>query len=254
MLKNFALVGSCILLSACGGGGTSGVSYTTLSVLGNGDGIARGITDTGEEALFYSPYVVDVVAGANAATSTDIANVKASDFPIISRVGNVQTRKGTMTSNGVTVNITAIEDTRADEAGIIFMEAAAGYNDLTMVTGAKYSNAPSGTHTYNGTQAVTSRYATAPSSTGPFTMSANFTNKTFSYSGNSGGVSVSGTGVIDTDTGRYATNGLTVSSGTTNYGGTMHGLLHGSGATATTGVFHSSGSSPAYTGGFVGSR
>lgn len=254
MFKTLSLIALGFILSACGGGGTGGVSYTTLSVLGNGDGVARGKNNSGEEALIYSPLVVDVVASANAATGADIANVKISDFPIVSRTGYVQMRKGTGTSNGVTINITTVEDTRTTEAGILFMEASAGYNDITMVTGSKYSSAPVGIHNYFGTQAVTSRNAIAPSETGNFTMSADFSAKTFTYSGASGSVNVSGSGILDTANGRFATSGLTVSSGTSSYGGSMHGLLHGAGATSTSGVFHSSGSSPAYTGGFVGSR
>ena len=245
-------------LSACGGGGgdvtTPTAQFSTLSVLANGDGIARGVTSTGEEALIYSPDIVTVVREANSASSSDIANVAASDFPVTSLNGNARIRTGTMSSNGITFNVTAVEDVGTTDAAVIFLEMPVGYNDVIMTTGSAYSNPPSGSHTYSGTQMTTSSNSLAPGAVGSFTMTANFGQETFSYSGSSGGVSVSGSGVLDTANGRYATSGLSVTSGSTNYSGTMHGLLHGNGAQATSGVFHTSGSSPAYTGSFVGSR
>lgn len=252
--KLFASLPVLALLAACGGSSTGGVSFTTLSVVGNGDGIARGVTNTGEEALLYSPDVAVVVASANASSSSDIANVRASDFPITSQSGNARLRSGTMTSEGITFNVTALEDIRTSDAAAVFIQMPSGYNDISMVQGTAYTNSPSGSYTYDGTQATTSRNTIAPGATGSFTMVANFGQGTFQYNGTSGGVGVSGSGTLDTANGRFATSGLNVTSGSSTYGGTMHGLMHGSGATATSGVFHTSGSSPAYTGAFVGSR
>ena len=253
-LTIYTLPIALLALTACGGSGGSGVSFTTLSVLGNGDGIARGVTNTGEEALIYSPDVAVVVAGANAASSSDIANVSASDFPITSQNGNARIRSGTMLSEGITFNVTALEDIRTSDASAVFIQMPSGFNDISMVTGTSYTNAPSGSYTYNGTQATTSSNTIAPGATGSFTMVADFGQSTFQYNGTSGGVGVSGSGALDTANGRFATSGLSVTSGSSTYGGTMHGLMHGSGASATSGVFHTSGSSPAYTGAFVGSR
>ena len=253
-MKLFTSLPVLALLAACGGSGSSGVSFTTLSVVGNGDGIARGVTNTGEEALLYSPDVAAVVASANAASSSDIANVRASDFPITSQSGNARIRSGTTTSEGITLNVTALEDIRTSDTAAIFIQMPSRYNDLSMVTGTAYTNTPSGSYTYNGTQATTSSNTTAPGATGSFTMVADFGQSTFQYNGTSGGVGVSGSGALDTANGRFATSGLSVTSGSSSYGGTMHGLMHGSGATATSGIFHTSGSSPAYIGAFVGSR
>ena len=242
------------LLAACGGGSTGTASYQTLSVLANGDGIARGATSTGEEALIYSPEIAEVVSAANASTPSDIAGVNASDFPVTSLNGNVRVRSGTMTSEGITFNVTVVEDTRTTDAFAAFIELPAGFNDMTMVSGTAYTNAPSGSYVYSGTQLTTPSLTVAPGSTGTFTMTADFSNRAFAYNGSSGGVGVSGSGVLDTVNGRFATTDLNVTSGSSTYGGTMHGLMHGSGATATSGIFHTSGSSPAYTGAFVGSR
>jgi len=245
-------------LSACGGGGGGGggstPQFTTLSVLSNGDGIARGVTTSGEEALIYSPEIVSVVSSANSASSSDIANVSASDFPVTSVDGNARIRTGTMSSDGITLNVTAVEDIGTTDAAVVFLGMPAGYNDIIVTSGSDYSNPPTGSHTYSGTQMTTSSNGSAPGAIGSFSMTADFGQETFAYSGSSGGISVSGSGVLDTTNGRYATSGLSVNNGGTNYSGTMHGLLHGNGAHATSGVFHTSGSSPAYTGSFVGSR
>ena len=85
-------------------------------------------------------------------------------------------------------------------------------------------------------------------------MVTEFGQSAFQYNGTSGGVGVSGSGALGTANGRFATSGLSVTSGSSSYGGTMHGLMHVSGTTATSGIFHTSGSSPAYIGAFVGSR
>lgn len=254
MNAKLILAAPCLaMLAACGGGSTGSTSFQTLSLLPNGDGVARGVTATGEEALIYSPEISEVIAAANAASSSSIANVTASDFPVTSLSGNVRVRSGTMTSDGVTLNVTAVEDLRTTETAVVFLEMPAGYNDVTLVTGTAYSNAPSGTYTYSGTQMTTANNRIAPDSTGSFTMSANFAQETFQYSGSSGGVGVTGSGVLDTANGRFATSNLNVTSGGSSNSGTMHGLMHGSGATSTSGVFHTAGSSP-LTGAFIGSR
>lgn len=211
------------------------------------------VTATGEQGLIYTPEVSEVVAAANQAASGSIVDVTASDFPITSSNGNVRVRSGTMTSDGFTFNITAIEDTRTTEAGVVFIEMPSGYNDVSIVTGTAYTNAPTGTFAYRGTQMTTANNALAPGAIGDFTMSANFGQETFEYNGSSGNVVVTGSGVLDTANGRFATSNLNVTSGGYSKTGTMHGLMHGSGATTTSGIFHTSGSSP-LTGAFIGTR
>lgn len=254
MNKKLFLSAPCLaMLAACGGGSTGSVSFQTLSVLPNGDGVARGISSTGEEALIYSPEISSVVSESNNASSSSVLDVTSSDFPVTSLNGNVRIRSGTMTSEGITFNVTAVEDIRTTEAAVVFLEMPSGYNDIAMVSGTAYSNAPSGTYTYSGTQMTTANNGQAPGSTGSFTMSANFEQENFQYSGSSGGVGVNGSGVLDTANGRFATSNLSITSGGSTNSGTMHGLMHGSGATSTSGIFHTSGSSPS-NGAFIGSR
>ena len=127
MNTRLILAAPCLaMLAACGGSSTGSTSFQTLSVLPNGDGVARGVTATGEEALIYSPGISEVVSAANAASSSGIANVTASDFPVTSLSGNVRVRSGTMTSDGVTLNVTAVEDLRTTETAVVFLEMPAG--------------------------------------------------------------------------------------------------------------------------------
>lgn len=253
-IKTTVAVSVMALLAACGGGSSGISNFQTLSILPNGDGVARATTNNGEQALVYSPYVVDFVAGANAANSNDVANVTASDFPITSQMGFVRRRSGTMSSGGTTFNVRTVEDTRTSDAAIVFVEMPVGENDIIVVAGTAYSNAPVGSFAYFGTQVTTESNGLAPGSIGSFTLNADFSQETFQYAGTSGAVSVSGTGVLDVTNGRFATSNLRVIGSGRTFGGTLHGLLHGAGATATSGVFHASGSVPAYTGAFVGSR
>lgn len=241
-----------VTLTACGGGGTSSVSFATLSVLGNGDGIARAKADDGSQVLIYTPEVVEVVASANSVTSSEIANLSASDFPITAQNQYILVRTGTFTSEGITFNVTGVEDKITNNASVLFIEMPSGMNDISMVGGTKYRNAPRGQYTYFGTQMSTYRNSIAPGSFGSFALVADFENRAFGYSGSSGSLEVNGGGVLDIANGRFATSNLTVTAGSSTYGGTMHGMLHGSGATATSGVFHTSGYSPLYTGAFVG--
>lgn len=244
-------------LAACGGGSTGSVSFQTLSLANHQEGLARGITDTGEEALIYSPQINEFVTAANAANSSDIANVTASDFPVTSINGNVRIRSGTMSSDGITLNVTTVEDLRTTDAAAVFIEMPARFNDISMVTGTAYSNAPSGTYTYNGTQTLTGHQRIAPEIIGNFSMTADFAQENFQYNGSSGRWNVSGSGVLDTVNGRFASSDLVISSesqfSSFSYTADMHGLMHGNGANAVSGIFHTGGSSP-ITGAFVGSK
>jgi hypothetical protein len=243
-------------LTACGGGTTGFVSFATLSVLGNGDGVVRAISSNGEEFLIYTPEVREVVASANSAATRNVVNSSASDFPIIYRDEYVILRYGTVTSEGITFNVSGVQDRSTTDAAVLFFEMPAGMNDVSMVTGPPYRNVPSGEFTYFGTQMSTPRNTIAPGSDGRFALVADFDNRAFGYYGTSGNLEVAGGGALDTSNGRFASSTMSMTTSNTTYIGRMYGLLHGNGATATSGVFYSCVScfSPAYTGAFVGSK
>jgi hypothetical protein len=244
------------LLTACGGGATSNnpvASYTTLQVFNDGAGVARGTGNDGSQALVITPDVTEVVAEANTVTGSDIAGLQVSDFAIVQSLGtNANLRSGALTTNGVTMNILAVEDL-GGEAGIILAEIP-NYASIVMVTGTQYGSAPSGTFTYSGTMGMGPRTTNATAELGSFTMSANFSNQTFTYNGTTTSNSVSGSGVLDTTNGRFATNSLAINTNNVSRTGTMYGQMHGSTAKSVSGVFNTNETSPFYTGAFVGSR
>lgn len=249
----FAII-SAVALLGCGGSGTTTANFTALSVLSNGQGVARGVTSDGRQALVFTSGVRDFVSGANEAGNGGVSDASTSDLPITYKNGNVEVRTGTGSSGGYTWNIASLENKAVPDAAAIYMETP-GYADTLAVTGAKFTSSPIvGTYLYTGTQTSNARSVIAPGSIGTFQMYINFGSEDFSYNGNSGGVSVSGSGAVDVKNGRFATSGLTIKKGYTTYGGTMHGLLHGTNARSTSGVFHTSDYAPDYSGTFLGSK
>lgn len=249
--KALSLV-SFLIVAGCGGSSTSSggsTSFTALSLLSTGQGVARGIDANGEQALIYTSEIAEFLAGANS-TNDAALDVSISDLPVTSTVGNRVIRKGLITSGDTLFNVRAIEYTGASA---VFIETP-GFVDTTMVTGSAFSSPPStGTYTYTGTQTIHSRTTVAPGSYGSFSMDVDFGADTFSYSGSSGSFTISGIGSVDNVNGRFSTNGLSVlHTAGYDYRGTMYGQLHGSGATATSGVFHSDNVD--WSGAFVGSR
>ena len=249
-----------LTLSACGGGGGGGsatfASFSALSVLQDGSGVARGRAQDGERALIYGPEISEIVSGANNPNGDDtsIADIDSGDFPVLQSTSSYKLLGGTVSSGSYIFNIKAIENTSTTNAGLVFLEVP-GYTDMIMAVGAQYSNPPaSGVYTYNGTQTSNSRSIVAPGSIGIFTLSVDFSARNFSYSGSSGSLSLNASGVLDNANGFFASSNADVRVGATSYTGVIHGQLHGSSATSTSGVFHTTDYRPDYSGGFVGSR
>jgi hypothetical protein len=258
IIKSTIALVAIALTSGCGGGGggTSATlaKFNTLSVLSNGQGVGRGVADDGSQLLIYSHEITEIIAGANAAASGSIVDLNASDFPITGVNSTSTTRAGTIISGGITFNVRTIENNATSNAAAIFIETP-GYADLIMVTGEAYLNPPlGGIYNYTGTQTSNARSVVAPGSIGTFRMGVDFTANTFSYSGSSGNLTLNASGVLDKINGRFATSSASITAGGLYYTGTMHGLLHGSGATSTSGLFHTNDIAPDYSGAFVGSR
>ena len=288
-LKVSLTLSAVALLAACGGGGGStsnipmvdenpmdgnnpppgdnpGASYIPLGdeddIFGDGAGVARGTANDGSQALIITPQVKAVVE--NASTASQIDDLQLSDLPIVRRLEtNANLRRGAFRTNGITFNVRAVEDL-GGEAVIILAEVPNLVNFLG-VEGSQYGAAPTGTFTYNGTMAMGRRVGNAPTEFGSFSMSADFSNQEFTYRGGTTSNSVTGSGFLNTTTGRFTTDTptgtLTITTSEVPRPGTMHGQTHGSSAQSVSGVFHTNEIdshtneiNPLYSGAFVGSR
>jgi hypothetical protein len=95
MLRNLKLtfaVGLLTMLSACGGGGSDAptAKFNALSVLSNGQGIARGITSNNSKiTLVYAPQIAATIASA----------ALANPLPIVSAIEEARTLQKELVAN-----------------------------------------------------------------------------------------------------------------------------------------------------------
>ena len=242
------------LLAACVGGSTSNTptaSFTTLKGFSDGAGVGRGVTSDGKEMLFITSGIAETVAAANQSAANPVGDIQFSDFAVVQTLPTAVVREGTITIEGVVANVTIVENNDG-KAGIIYL-VLPDLSNAVLVTGSAYGTAPNGSFTYNGVHIIMDRFS-GNAEDGAFTLTADFNNKSFYYSGTTNNSSLTGSGLIDTQNGRFASSNLTSNvSGDTNTA-SMYGQLHGSSAQSVTGVFHTNESDPSYAGAFVGSR
>jgi hypothetical protein len=253
---------SIALISACGGGGGSTTPPVTLnavvlSTLSNSQGISR-ITDTGMVGLIYSPQIANVTSSMNLAAQngddSSIANIDPANFPIISTTVTTVTRRGTLTTDGLTLNVTALKNNSTDNAAGIYLEVP-GDADILMVLGDSASSIPTtGTQTHIGAFTQNSRSIIAPGEIGTFSLTVNYATRIFNINASTSSTSLSGNGVIDISTGLYASTNISFSINGTPYTASLYGNLNGAGASSTSGIFYTNDSNPDYAGSFIGSR
>lgn len=135
------------------------------------------------------------------------------------------------------------------EAGLVYV-VLPGVADAVLATGSAFGTAPNGNFTYNGVHLIGDRF-TGEIESGDFTLTADFNNKTFGYTGSTVGSSLTGSGIIDTANGRFSSSNSTSTVGDSGTA-SMYGQLHGSSADAISGVFHTNEADPIYGGAFVG--
>lgn len=250
------------MLVACGGSGGGGevitkdpIKFTALSVLPNKQGIAR-ITGGDTVGMIFSVELADVIASANSSANDDssIAKIDPNDFPIISTTATTKTRRGTSTSDGVTLNITVVQNNATDNAAGIYLEIP-NEPDIIMVVGESLSAIPaSGTITYRGFFTKNAASVVAPGQIGSFVMIVDFGLNTFTINATTSSMALSGGGVINPSNGLYASTNLSVGVDGVTYIASLYGNLNGISANSVSGIFHTNDFAPDFSGSFIGSR
>jgi hypothetical protein len=239
-------------LSACGGGDGGGgvtLSATALNVFNDGAGVGRVVRSNGSEFVYIGPNIVADVNATNGSSS--VTPIDITLYPIVSQSNGYNFRQGTSTENGLTVNVIVAEKIGSGTASIAYI-----YNnsaDAIAAGGGSFNSAPSGSHTYSGMYLAGGRYSSF-AEIGSLSMTANFSNNTFSINGTSTNSSLTGTGFIDPANGRISSANLTFTKSGSSYGATTMGNLSGNGATDVSGVFYTNDTNPDYAGAYAGSR
>lgn len=254
--KFIAALAAVGTLAACGGSSTGSItsptaSFTTLRAFSDGAGVGRGVASDGTETVFIAPDIAAVVASANQSSGTPIENIQFSDFSVVQTLPTAVVREGTVTIEGEVANVVIVED-NGGEAGLVYV-VFPGVADAVFASGSALGTAPNGTFTYNGVQVISDRFF-GGAEDGTFTLTADFTNRTFTYNGSTLSSTLTGSGTIDTANGRFASSNLSSTVGSDIGTASMYGQLHGSSAQSVSGVFHTNEADPFYAGAFVGSR
>lgn len=255
MLKYIAAISATLGLAACGGGGSVSQSYSSVSVLNDGSGVAKANLDS-TTALVLIPNVDTYIANGNAGLNgAGDDNFELNQVPIIGTTSVATIRQGAVSaSDGISQNITVYEINDATEGFGLVELPQYGVSYFIAASEKPLSNVPSGTFTYTGNQVVRHWQGGSFKEFGDVTINADFTNKSFDYTGSSSNAALNGTGYLDTSTGRLTDVDASLTANGSTYTATIHGLLSGSGASSVTGVFHSNDSTPDYAGAFVAKK
>jgi hypothetical protein len=264
-LKNLFVIVFVAALSACGGGGggsqqaveENSSTAEVLVSLSDSQGVAR-ISGDDSVGLIYLPEISTFVSSYNSSSdnnnSSGIASLNPSSFPVISTTTSTETRRGTFTIDGSSINVTALKNNQTSNAFGIYLELP-GYADGYMMAGDSVSQIPaSGNQSFAGAFTQNARSIIAPGTIGSFSLDVNFSQRTFSLNASTASTSLTGSGVINISNGLFATSNATFGRNGVNYPATVYGNLIGSGASSVIGVFYTNDTSPDYAGTFLGSR
>lgn len=250
--KLAAYISIIVLISGCGGGGSSSMlSATAITIFNDNAGVGRVVDNSdGTEFVYIAPNIVADVNATN--NSGAVTPVDVTQYPIVSQSNGYNLRQGTLTQNGFSVNVIVAEKIGSGKASIAYIYDSSA--DAIAAGGGKYSSAPVGSHTYNGMYVAGGRYSSF-AEIGSLSLTANFDSNRFTINGSSDSSSLTGTGFIDPTNGRISSAQLTFNSPYgTNYGATTMGNITGSGATDVSGVFYTNDTNPDYSGAYAGSR
>ena len=256
---------SLIMLAACGGGrGGSGggvesghLRITTLDVFDDLAGVAEydlTVDDAQGVGFIISPQIVAAADELNGSFFFD-----DDDDEVITNIQNLNNGtvlyEGYEDSDDETILFAQIA---TDDESAHFMEMRLSFWKLYMSVGARFGSVPAGVHIYSGTQLSSARIGVSETAYGPFTLTADFSSKRYSYNGTSAGTreqhSLSGSGDINIVNGSFYSDDMVFHDGSLNRTATQYGHLHGDQAETVSGLFHTNEANPVYGGGFVGSR
>ena len=189
-------------------------------------------------------FTIDTSTGFTAGTATSVSNVST----------------GNVTVGGIGLPVTQWAVKRGGARLFEIGARTAGAAERVFVaTGDAYSAAPAGTHTYTGDLVV--KRANSPTenaSVGTLTLSVNFTAGSWStFSGTAGGhalaTSATSTLALDASDGAFSASGANFTpSGGSVVATSIHGKLHGAGASTLSGIWATT--SDQWHGGFVAAR
>ena len=131
-IKLILATASVALLAACGGGGggsqqaveENSPTAEVLVSLSDSQGVAR-ISGNDSIGLIYLPEISSFVSSYNASSdinnSSGIASLNPSSFPVISTTTSTETRRGTFTDDGISINVTALKNNQTSNAFGIYL-------------------------------------------------------------------------------------------------------------------------------------
>jgi len=251
-------------LSGClggGGGSSSSVSGSANSVsivktFSDGAGVARAQEidpDDGSIAnvVIIAPQIANIEAAFNR-VATD-GSLETFTNESATPLGNgMFLFTGQSTFDGAAVDVRALIDDTDDDNGV-FLISNNNFN-TGFASGIPLVGTPVGNHTFTGPMSMGPRGVVASQELGSFNLIANFNANSYNFSGTTANNSLAGSGSFDLQAGTFTSESFTATTNGTVRGATVHGLLHGNGATAVSGVFHTNENSPTHAGGFYGRR
>ena len=248
MKKLGALV---ILFSLVGCGGSQNVTeFRVTKVFSDGAGVFTSTSKNGNKGVGMAPEISSFVKTMKDPedTSNDIVY---SDFPIVRTYSHGNIRSGALSDGNISANVTVFED-NSEDAGVVYMEIP-GVANVVMAEVGPYT-APTGPFSYSGLFSAADRTYSTSMEYGTFTMSADFSANTVAFDGQTSSYSLTGNAVLDSDAGTFNSTTFRFEDGYYYYDASIYGLMGGSGAKATSGVFHTNDRSVDYAGAFIGHR
>jgi hypothetical protein len=252
-----------LFVASCGGGGDSGgiakikTTATTLVTLSNGQGVGR-IIGENKIGFIYSPEISTVIRDinnqSNNESSSSIADIDPNNFPVISTTPISELRRGVLESDGTSLNVSLLNSKSTEDAFGAYIQMP-NDADAIMMIGDSPTNIPlGGVVQYRGVFTQNARSVIAPGQIGSFIIEVNYDSKTFKINAGTSSLTLSGSGLINTSTGLFASAAVAVAVNGLNYSSSLYGNLNGERANTISGVFYTNDNIPDYSGSFIGSR